>query len=85
MSIFLERLSMWNMLICTEQVQYKNTKHMHIRHPKQHVFKQSCSDIQLSSKDRLKKKKKKREVPTKPKFMFLQLFCIYKAPFSLIA
>ena len=28
-----------------------NTKHMHIRHPKQHVSKQSCSSIQLSSKD----------------------------------
>ena len=26
-------------------------KHMHIRHPKQHVSKQSCSNIQLSSKD----------------------------------
>ena len=29
--------------------------HMHIRHPKQHVSKQSCSNIQLNSKDELKK------------------------------
>ena len=35
-----------------------NTKHMHIRHPKQPVSKQSCSNIQLSSKDGCKKKKK---------------------------
>ena len=79
MSVFLERLSMWNMLICSEKVQiqkykthayrtlktagvqtvilkhpialkrckYKNTKHMHIRHPKQQVSKQSYSNIQL--------------------------------------
>ena len=49
MIVFLERLSMSNMLNCTEQKQVQNTKHMHIRHPKQHVSKQSCSNIQLSS------------------------------------
>ena len=31
MSVFLERLSMWNNLNCAEQVQIKNTKRMHIR------------------------------------------------------
>ena len=52
MSVFLERLSMWNMLNCAEQVQiYKNTKHMHIRHSKQQVSKQSCWNIQLSIKN----------------------------------
>ena len=40
---------------------YKNTKHMHIRHPKQHVSKQSCSNTQLSSKDGYKKKKEKEK------------------------
>ena len=30
---------------------YKNTKYMCMRHPKQHASKQSCSNIQLSSKD----------------------------------
>ena len=29
---------------------------MHTRHPKQHVSKQSCSNVQLSSKDVLSKK-----------------------------
>ena len=37
------------MLTCAEQVQIQNTEHMHIRHPKQQVPKQSCSNIQLSS------------------------------------
>ena len=40
--VFLERLSMSNMLNCAEQVQVKNIKHTHIRHPKQPVSKQSC-------------------------------------------
>ena len=39
---FLERLPMSNML---------SIKYVHIRHPKQHVSKQSCSNIQLSCKD----------------------------------
>ena len=39
---------------------YKNTKHMHIRHPKQHVSRQSCSNIQQSRKEGFKKKKKRR-------------------------
>ena len=43
-SVFLERLSMWNMLNCAEQVQIQKYKHMHIRHPKQQVSKQSCRD-----------------------------------------
>ena len=38
MSVFLERLFMGNMLRC----KHKNTKHMHIRQPNQHVTKQSC-------------------------------------------
>ena len=42
MSVFLERLSMSNMLNCAEQGKYKNTKHMHLRHSKQQVSKQSC-------------------------------------------
>ena len=29
----------------------KNTKHMYTRHPKQRVPRQSCSNVQLSSKD----------------------------------
>ena len=38
-------------------------KHMHLRHVcKQHVFKQPCSNIQLSSKDGLKKKKKGKKI-----------------------
>ena len=40
------------MLNCAEQD--KNTKQVHIRHPK-HVSRQSCSNIQLSSKDGYKK------------------------------
>ena len=51
MIVFLERLSMSDMLNCTPQVQVQNIKHVHMRHPKQHVFKQSCSNTQLSSKD----------------------------------
>ena len=47
---------MSNMLNCAEQVQGQNVKHMHIRGPKQHVSKQSSSNIQLSSKDGLKKR-----------------------------
>ena len=42
---------MSNMLNCAEQVQAQNIKHMQVRHPKQHVSKQSCSNTQLSSKD----------------------------------
>ena len=38
MIAFLEHLSMSNMLNYTEQVQGQNIKHMHTRHPKQHVF-----------------------------------------------
>ena len=49
MIIFLERLSM---LDYAEQVKALNIKHMQARHPKQHVSKQSCSNIQLSGKDR---------------------------------
>ena len=33
-----------------------------MRHPKQHVSKQSCSNIQLSNRDGFKKKKKKKKV-----------------------
>ena len=51
MIVFLEHLSISNMLNCAEQVQVQNIKHMYIRHPKQHVPKQSSSNIQLSSKD----------------------------------
>ena len=39
MNVFLERLSMWNMLSGAEQVQIQNTKHMHIKHSKQQVSK----------------------------------------------
>ena len=56
--VFLKRLSMSNMLNYAEQVQVQNIKHMHIRRPKQHVSKQSCSNIQLSSKDGFKKQTK---------------------------
>ena len=49
--VSLERLSLSNMLNCAEQVQVQKIKHMHARHSKQHVSKQSCSNIQLSSKD----------------------------------
>ena len=35
--VFLERLSMSHMLNSAEQVQVQNIKHLHIRHPKQHV------------------------------------------------
>ena len=34
-----------------EQVQVQNIKHMHIRHPKQQLSKQSCSNIQLGYTD----------------------------------
>ena len=44
------------MLSCVNK--YKNTNHMHIRHPNQLVFKQSRSNIQLSSRDRPEKKKR---------------------------
>ena len=37
--------------IALNMCKYKNKKHMYIRLPKQHVSKQSCSNIQLSSKD----------------------------------
>ena len=47
------------MINCAEHVQVQNIKHMHIRHPKQRVSKQLCSNIQLSSKMSKKKKKKK--------------------------
>ena len=60
MILFLERLSTSNMLSCAEQVQVQNIKYMQIRHPKQ-----SCSNIKLSSKDGLKRKKKKRSVNSK--------------------
>ena len=49
MSVFLVLLSTWNMLSCDELVQIQKYKHMHIRHPKQQVSKQLCSNIQLSS------------------------------------
>ena len=49
--VFLGRLSMSNMLNCAEQVQMQIYKHMHIRQPKHYVSEQSCSNIQLSSKD----------------------------------
>ena len=46
MSIFLERLSVWNMLNCAEQGQiqkYKTyTYNLIIRHSKQQVSKQAC-------------------------------------------
>ena len=54
-NVFLERLSMSNMLNCAKQAQVQNIKHMHIRQPKQHVSKQSRSNFQLNSKDGLKK------------------------------
>ena len=51
MIVFLEHLSMSNMLNCAEQVQVQNIEHTQIRHPKQQVSKQSYTNIQLSSKD----------------------------------
>ena len=35
--------------IALNRCKYKNTNHMHIRHLKQQVSKQSCSNMQLSS------------------------------------
>ena len=60
MSIFLEHLSMWNILSCAEQVQIQKYKTHAYKapHPKEHVSKQSCWNIKLSSKSGLKKKKK---------------------------
>ena len=65
MSLFLEHLSMWNMLHCAEQVQIQKykTRAYNLWHPKQQVSKQSCRNIQLSSK----KKKQQQKVPIKPK------------------
>ena len=37
--------------IALNKCKYLNIKHMHIRHPKQHVSIQSLSNIQLSSTD----------------------------------
>ena len=50
MRIFLERLSTWNMLNCTEQVQIQKYKTHAYNTPKTPCV-QSCSNIQLSSKD----------------------------------
>ena len=49
--VFLERLSVSNMFNWAEQVQVRKIKHMHVKHPKQLMSKQLCSNIQLSSKD----------------------------------
>ena len=49
------------MFIFFEQVQMQKYKAMDKRHPKQHVSKQSCSNIQLSSKYGAAKKKKKKK------------------------
>ena len=51
MSVFLERLSCETCSNALNKCKYKNTKHMHTRHPKQHVSEQSCSNIQLRRKD----------------------------------
>ena len=55
MNIFLSAFPCETCSIVLNKCKYKNTKHMHIRHLKQHVSKQSCSNIQLSSKDGYKK------------------------------
>ena len=66
--VFLERLSMSNVLNCAKQAQVQNIKHMHIRHPKQHVSEQSYSNIQPSSKARLKNNNNNNDdVPIKGK------------------
>ena len=65
MSTFLERLSMSNMLNCTEQGQMQKYKthayNLIIRHLKQQVSKQACCNIQLRSK---KKNKQTKNQPT---------------------
>ena len=53
MGVFLERLSMWNMLNSAEQGQIQNYKthayNLIIRHSKQQVSKQVCWNMQLRS------------------------------------
>ena len=52
MNVFLKRLSMWNIPNCPEQVQIQKTQNtLHITHPKQHVSRQSCSNIHPSRKE----------------------------------
>ena len=47
------------MLNCAEQMQIqKYLTYAYKTHKKQHLFKQSCSKIQLSSKDGYKKEKR---------------------------
>ena len=75
--IYFRRAFMSNMLNCTEQVQVQNIKHVHTRHPKQYVSKQSCSNIQLSSKDGLKKIKKK--------IIYILLVLVYIAEAATVA
>ena len=47
MTVILERPSMYNRFDALNKCKYKNIKHILIRHPKQHVSKQSCSNVQL--------------------------------------
>ena len=51
MIVFVKRLSMWNMFICAEQVQIQKYKTHAYKTPWKHKFKESCSNVQLSSKD----------------------------------
>ena len=61
----------------------KTTK-LHIRHPQQHVFIQSCSNIQLNSKDGLKKTKKQTNKQTKkPNKLIVLIIIAFKGAIRL--
>ena len=61
MSVFLERLSMWNMLSCAEQGQIQKYKthayNLIIRHSKQ-VSKQACWNFQLKQQQQQQQQNK---------------------------